>query len=380
MTKLNFKKPLIIIAIVSAVMNFAGFSTVLPNDLFQLSLAALTSVGVFTLLYGFWDFAFYTMPTLQKSNHRLLGWGVMAVGGVFILGISAYWNIIALAGVELQKITLHKTVLTAEQSLSAAISQSGAYKKLPPQVMALSVSVGKLAKGEVESGAISGRAGKGGVSKTLYQIKGKVDAVNTLLQLATKEVDKLSFQGQTCLLEMRAAIGSQNSSEGVSASVDCVNKTIAGLNNQAVAEQAAQALSAITQGIVIPTSIKTKSQRDTVSRILLGIQDQANGIAAFAALIKTSAGKFVSNERPNIMEAVLIHWKSIIPTIATAVAIDLLPVLLLIFKVLLRRDDEALGRNTSEITLGDLERGYFDLLRIKELSNQKAADNNREDE
>ena len=59
-------------------------------------------------------------------------------------------------------------------------------------------------------------------------------------------------------------------------------------------------------------------------------------------------------ERPNILEGVLLYWKSLIPPIATALAIDLLPLVLLVFTAL-RFDDQMARKKPRKVwSAGDL--------------------------
>lgn len=363
-----FNLKLLIIATVSAVLNFAGFVTVIDDDWLSLSLAALTSVAVFVVIYSFWVFAFKTIPALKNKRYIIIAWVTLSVGCSGIVAISTHWNVVALAGDELKSLSMQTTSITADTQFSKATAQSGSYQSLPPQIKALSSSVTTLADSEITSGAISGKKGKGGVSKTLLQIRDNIDKVQTSLSISAQAVEQLNAQGQACLSKLRNA----NTPIVAAAGIDCINQTIAGLNNQIVADQVAQTLGTITDGIILPASIKTKDQKDTIARILDGIQTQANTIADRASALKSKPVAFVSNDSPNIMLAVLVHWRSIIPPIATALAIDLLPVILLIFLVLTRRDDELEGKNVSTTTLADVERVHDDLMRIDDLRRNAA--------
>lgn len=354
---------LMIIAIVSALLNFAGFSTVLNNDWYSKALAAMSSLAVFTVIYGFWGFAFLSIPILQATRHRIGAWITVLIGCMGLVAISAYWNVVALAGHELQALALQQTTIAAERQFSDATENAGTYQSLTPQLEALSLSVSSLSESEIQNGAISGTPGEGSISRTLEQISTRVDAVIDALTSAEGELQSLNDQGRACLSEMRLG----TTAHEVSGGVDCINAVISGLNNQDVATQINTGLSGLTTGIVLPATVRNDEQRSTIARIFTGIQEQADGIAVQSDAISSTPIGPVSNARPNTVQAVLVHWHAIIPAIATAVAIDLLPVILLIFMVLVRRDAQLNGENTSTITLADIERMHKDLRRIDTL-------------
>lgn len=341
----NTNMGLLILAFVSAVLNFAGFDLVASNaDWWHKSLLALTALAVWICLYLFWDYAFSIAPDLKLQGKRLASWLTIVVGCVFITALSAYWNVIALVGNEVHTLTLRDIGNRAQIVLSQAIDESSAYLVLAPQVASLSVHIESLAVGEEQNGAISGTKGSGSISKTLRQNKSKVDAVSGAIALASADIANLKVKGQKCLADLRSSINGEGSPEtrgdAVAAGVDCVNETVASLGNQNVVSLIAQGMNGLTAGVVLPVSIKTAKQKQAVQNILTGLQKQADSIADAAAAIKVSPIAPLSAERPNIMMAVLIHWKSIIPPMATAIAIDLLPLLLLILKVILYRDAE----------------------------------------
>jgi len=355
----NTKMGLMMLAFISAVLNFAGFDLVASNaDWWHKSLLALTALAVWICLYLFWDYAFSIVPDLKLRGKRLASWLTIVVGCVFIVALSAYWNVIALVGNEVHTLTLRDIGNRAQIMLSQAIDESSAYLVLAPQVASLSVHIESLATGEEQYGAISGTKGPGSISKTLRQNKSKVDAVSGAIALAFADIADLKVKGQKCLADLRSSINGKGSPEtrgdAVAADVDCINETVASLGNQNVVSLIAQGMNGLTAGVVLPVSIKTAKQKQAVQNILTGLQKQADSIASAAATIKVSPIAPLSAERPNIMMAVLIHWKSIIPPMATAIAIDLLPLLLLILKVIRYRDAEERNVPRQPWTAGEM--------------------------
>lgn len=343
---MNLAKPgLLILAFISAVLNFAGFDQSAINaDWWQRSLFALTALGVWISLYLFWVFAFSIVPDLKRPGKRISSWLTIVVGCVFIIALSAYWNVTALVGNSVQNLSLRDTGIRAQSVISQAIDQSSGYLSLVPQVTGLSTHTESLALSEEQSGALTGSKGKGGVSKTLRQIKSKVDSLAGAIAQSTAGITKLKTKGQKCLVDLRSAINGKGSAitrgDRVATGVDCINEVVAGLGNQNVTLQIAQGMGGLTAGVVLPVSLKTKKQKQAVQNILGGLQKQADSIADAARAVIVSPVTPLVHERPNAVMGILIYWRSIIPAISTAIAIDLLPLLLLILTVLFYRDRE----------------------------------------
>ncbi|WP_346894817.1 hypothetical protein [uncultured Roseibium sp.] len=362
----QFAAPLMILALISAVLNFAGFSSIVGGDWWHLSLCALTSVGVFVALYMFWKVAFDVLPTLDNPVIRAIGWVTVASGIAIVLSISAYWNLVALAQSEVQLLALKDRTVQAETRLNEAIGEGGKFKGLSGQLTAFAANIESLAASEEQSGAISGSPGKGAVSKLLRQITAKIDARASMVAKAGDDVSALGADGQLCLGNLRGTLenGGTDLEQKAAGSVDCVNAVIAGLGSQSVADQVRQDMAALTAGIVIPASVRTKAQKEAIGNILAGVQEQANAIADTAAGLVSRTVETVSNSRPNAMLGVLVYWRSLIPAIATAVAIDLLPLVLLAFLMLRVRDLNRQGKPTSTTTLGEVERIHDELNRL----------------
>lgn len=350
---------LFLLAFISAVLNFAGFDQVaIHADWWTKCLFALTAIAVWISLYLFWTYAFSIVPDLKLPGKRVSGWLTIIVGCGFILALSAYWNMIALVGGEVQKLALRDISTRAQTTISEAIDESSAYLVFVPQISGLSSHIEALADSEEQSGAITGSKGAGSVSETLRQIKSKVDAVSNSITAASSDIAGLKAKGQKCLADLRASVNGGGSADtrgdAVAASVDCVNETIASLSNQNVSSLIAQNLGNLTAGVVLPVSIKSDKQKEAVRNILSGLQKQADGIANAANAIHVSPVAPLTAERPNVMAAILIYWKSIVPALSTAAAIDLLPLLLLILRVVLYRDAEERGLPRHPWTAGEM--------------------------
>lgn len=342
------KTGLFVLAFISAVLNYAGFIQIIDSaDWWLKALCLLTSVGVWVCLFLFWRYGFTIIPHLRMQNKRFSGWITILAGCVVIIALSTYWNVIAFTGKEVLRLANAENVTRAEQQFAGVLSATGGYASLIPQLEALSSGAFSLADGEEYEGAVTGARGKGGISETLRQIGTKVAGITASVKKVAKSGDTLKSQGKACLAQMRSATNtgfSRESTMQLSAGADCLNGVIADLGNTNASGGVVQAMNGLRNSIVLPVSIKTDRQRQALSNVLDGLQNQADMIASVAGAIPKVSLQPFQLERPNMASAVLLHWHSIIPAIATALAIDLLPLLLLILGVLLHRDGEQMQK------------------------------------
>ncbi|MEO1749032.1 MAG: hypothetical protein AAFR27_10555, partial [Pseudomonadota bacterium] len=89
--------------------------------------------------------------------------------------------------------------------------------------------------------------------------------------------------------------------------------------------------------------------------ILRSSQESADKIASAALQAEPANAAGIDIKTPNVMEGVLIHWRSLIPPIATAAALDLIPLVILVFMVLLYRDAEAVEEPRHPWTVKELQ-------------------------
>ncbi|MCV6575102.1 MAG: hypothetical protein OIF58_05140 [Cohaesibacter sp.] len=341
----QFNISLLILSAISGTLNFAGFAVIVEKTWWSLSLAALTSLGVFIALYAFWNIAFNVLPNLAKPAHRAGGWVVVILSCGLILALSTYWNLVALAGNELQKLAGSNLAIRAEQQLVKAGEAANSYQSLPPLISGLNSQIVSLSQSEQREGAISGTPGRGSFTKLLDQISNKVRATSNALASADAAVQKQISNGQKCLAR-----------DKLDSIVSCVNRIIAALNQQKVANQVRQSMSGLTAGVILPATLKGNRQKQIARTIIADIQRQADEVARVAGEIKSVPVTFASGDQPNVLQSVLLHWRSIIPAIATALALDLLPVVLLLLAIMRRRDMEAQNQNTDPTTIEELTR------------------------
>lgn len=350
-----FKLFLAVATPTSGALTYRGLISQLgSDDWWTMSLAALTSVSVVLALVAFWTAAMEAVPQIKSVRLRRSAWATIFLGAIFIASLSSYWNVLALTEKEVNFLILQEISLEADDRLNEAVHASGQFGAARGRIVSFQGSIQSMRLAEEQGRGTTGYVGEGPVSNLLLQFEEKLEADINALDAAMAESETLLEAGQECLSHLREAVQFENGGNQVARHVDCVNEVIADLSNLQITALISGAMADITAGAVVPPSVRSPSQLESVRRILVGIQDQADSIAAFADRNEPPPPSFVSNERPNAVEAILKFWRKLIPSISTALALDWLPVVLLVFGSLRQRDAERRGRPTGNLTVSQL--------------------------
>lgn len=184
-----------------------------------------------------------------------------------------------------------------------------------------------------------------------------VDAISTVLNsvdIAASNVTELQGEGEQCLADLRRHIAASKTDEAGTA-LACINRSISGIAGQDVLSSIERSLRNLTSGIVVPSAIRTPAQKSAVAEFLSQRQAQADRIADQIAAEEPVVIEPLTMQRESLMKGIILHWSSIIPQIATAASIDLLPLVLLVFQTLRSDDQRTRGRPRQVWTADDLE-------------------------
>jgi len=330
-------------AVVSGVLNFYGLSELASDaDWWLKTLFAMTAIVVTLSLSLFWRYAFSIIPDLSLGSFRTRGWATIFVGLAVIIALSTYWNVLSLTRGELDRLTGNAAVETAEVHYANALSGINTYRTYVPDISSFAADANAMLQREVKGGG-SGKAGKGPVSNTIGQVAEKLGNLVKSIDKVERGLSALQDDATACLVALRIGINSGDR-EKAARSVSCINQLLAQMSGQDPATVIVRSLSTLIAGVVVPATVRTQAQKDTIAQFLSETKNRANKISAQIAAGSNSASfEVISLDRPNVMEAVLIYWRSLIPPIATALAIDLLPLVLLV--MIVHRNDDKRARN-----------------------------------
>lgn len=352
---------LIVIAVVVVVANYEGLCMTLnASSLWDHGFAALTAFAVGFTVLVFWHTAFEVVPHLRSAALRAAGWATTFAGAGAVLFFSAWWTITALGGDQARLSGFQAAVSIAEERLAAVTAASGEFLSLVPRIDALSAELVSLAACEREGGCITSGSGAGGVEAFLSQLGTAAAGIADAARAGEETITTAGREADACLETMRTAIGSTGEAgtieRDLSAGVDCYNTALGKIAAVDGGTQMQRALGSFADGLVVPVSVASDRQKEAVARIIESIRTKTGQIASIAEpFIENGSVSPIAIPRQNAMQAVWAYWHTIIPAVATAISLDLAPLILLLFRAIIvagnraRPDDAVLDWRVSEL-------------------------------
>lgn len=330
---------LLVISFIAALAVFEGLSkTIGGEDWWLKGFCAVIAFGIGIGTYMVWHGAFAAAINPVLFQHRLRGWVTTVVGSVFILAFSAWLTATALGGNEAMRAGYEGVVGESQKALAAVVGNSG-LDALESSLTSLATEIESLAQCEFDSGCVSGGRGQGGVRSTLENLAGTVRGhLTSLTAMKNARAEKYD-EGKACLAEMRAAVSSAADASGrrqrLAAGVDCLNAAIGELHGNGTVAEIRQAFRSFAESAVIPVSVKTDKQKAAVASILASISKKAEAIADGGLGDDGAVPTPVTMPELNAMQAVIVNWQAIVPALSAAIALDLLPLIILSFQATL---------------------------------------------
>ncbi|MBM1556239.1 hypothetical protein JQV19_06195 [Sulfitobacter mediterraneus] len=339
---------------VSGLLSYSGITELAPAaDWWLRSVFALTAIVITFSLSLFWQYAFHIVPELSSGQFRARGWGIIFAGLIAIVCLSTYWNVVSLTKTEISNLNGGAVVRTAETQFASATRTVNQFQTYVGDVSTFEADALTLEQQEL-SGGSSGVPKAGPVSNTFGQVAGRLGTIVSSANAARAELQSLQSQAANCLADLSSAMNVQDDNRA-SLAVSCFNQALSQMSGLDVAATIERGLLGLTSGVVVPANVRTQAQRDAISTFLSEGQDRANALAArIAKRERVPLPEPLTLEQPNILKGVLLHWESLIPPIVTALAIDLLPLVLLAFTTLRYDDQAARGDPRNVWTAGDL--------------------------
>lgn len=324
---------LIVIASVSGLTTYSGLAQSMPDDDFwSLVLVAAVAVASSVAIYTFWWSAGKSISIPRQFAHRMVIWIGIMIGAVTILGFSSFWNVVGIGGATAMRAEMADIPARAEIAFADVQQYAAQFKNADPALLSLQNEIQKLADCEGATGCVSGVAGKKGIHAVLIQLRDKAVAIRSSITASQTSFQESINQGQNCLGELRGAIKS-NDDDNIGEQLDCLNGTMAALQSAQDTARIIGDLEGFTKAVVLPISIKTAAQKQAIGNILSGLQTRSNTIAQTLAEKQVQADiDPVTFEAITPIYAVMLHYKQIAPAIVTAVALDWIPLVILLFE------------------------------------------------
>lgn len=263
----------------------------------------------------------------------------MGLGSLAIVAMSSWLNAAALAGSAAVEQHLAKTVQDYQSSLERAHEIALSAQSLERDVARVRQSFEDLSEQEAQ-GTLSGLAGRGAVFRVLRQKAAELQALETQIAEQTPRVEQAFAEGNGILSRMRALTVEPGPVEARSVEFSEAAVNLQGLITQlrqlsvaTLVERAAQDLAA---SVVLPeldgrTEQSRGDQAATITSVLEVLASRAETLerAAQSVIALTPASE-VTYTPISSADAVILYARNFVPSWAGAIAIDLLPAVLVL--------------------------------------------------
>jgi hypothetical protein len=327
-----------ILAVASGIYTYLGVSSLLEADGALSFFAAIAySVAVSVAIFVFWSFLIRLLPAMRTAAGRIGLLLSMALGSVAIIAMSSWLNAAALAGSAAVEQHLARTVQGYQAGLEQAHATAVAGQSLGLDVARVRQSFEDLSAQEA-TGDLSGTTGRGAVFRVLTQKADELAGLESQIAAQGPLVEAAFTEGNAILSRMRALTVGTGPIEDRSVEFSEESVRLAGLIAQLrqlsvapLVDRAAQDLSA---SVVLPqldgqtADIRT-SQQATIESVVAVLGQRADTLRSAAEAVLAMPAPAETTYTPiSTADAVIRYAGDFIPSWAGAIAIDLLPAVL----------------------------------------------------
>lgn len=327
-----------VLAVASGIYTYLGVSSLLDGDgAMQIFAAIAYSAAVSVGIFVFWSYLMRLFPAVRTARARIGLMGSMALGSLAIVAMSSWLNAAALAGSAAVEQHLAATVQDYQQSLERAHEVALSGQALERDVARVRQSFEDLSQQEAE-GSLSGLAGRGAVFRVLRQKSSELAGLEAQIASQTPLVNAAFSEGNAILSRMRALTVEQGPVQARSVEFSEAAVRLQGLITQLrqlsvapLVERAAQDLAA---SVVLPeldgrTAATRTDQAATITSVLEVLAQRAATLERAARNVLNLAPPPEVTYTPiSSADAVIKYARNFVPSWAGAIAIDLLPAVL----------------------------------------------------
>ena len=329
-----------VLAVASGIYTYLGVSSLLDDTGAMSTFAALAySVAVSVGIFVFWSYLLRLLPAVTSARARVGLMGAMALGSVAIVAMSSWLNAAALAGSAAVEQHLARTVQEYQHSLETAHERALTGQALQRDVARVRQSFEDLSEQEA-TGNLSGLAGRGAVFRVLRQKAAELSALERQIAEQTPLVEAAFSEGNGILSRMRALTVEPGPVEARSVEFSEAAVRLQGLITQmrqlTVAPLVARAAQDLAASVVLPeldsrTAEGRGDQAATITSVLEVLGQRAATLEQAAQEVAALApAPEVTYTPVSAADAVILYAGSFVPSWAGAIAIDLLPAVLVL--------------------------------------------------
>ena len=361
---------LAVLALASGVYTYLGVRGLLDGSAtFVFFAAIIYSAAVSVAIYAFWTYMMRFVPLVISGAQRLSLFATMLIGCAMIVAMSSWLNAAALAGSAALEQHMAVTLQGYAEDLDQAHANALASQSLLPDVERAAARFASLAQDERESGALTGTQGSGSVVQLLTQMSTQMTQLAGTISGSRDEAATLFTQGSEHLASMRELVSTPGQieprSDAFQAEAVQLSAIIAALQQTDIAASVRRAATDLSAGFIAPVAdgqVGDLAVRQNQVMETVRVSVEAQSAALVAAADEILATPAVEQRRfvpLSSAEAVLRYWSDFIPSWAGAIAIDLLPVVLVLTLMIvndaMRREAETL-KEAETITAAEMLR------------------------
>lgn len=357
-----------VLAIASGIYTYLGVSSLLEDTGAMSFFAAVAySVAVSVGIFVFWSYMLRLLPSMRSAG-GFIGLTISTmVGSLAIIAMSSWLNAAALAGSAAVEQHLDLTVRDYQSALEQAHDIALSGQALGREVQRAKEAFEALANQE-RSGQLSGTAGEGAVFRVLTQKTEELRNLEEQIREQQPLIDSAFEDGNAILGRMRALTVAPGPVEQRSVIFSEESLRLAGvisnLNQYSVAPLVARAAEDLPASVVLPElDGRNANVRDAQSSTIASV---LNALDQRSQTLKRAADEVLAMEPPletaynpiSSADAVIRYAGNFVPSWAGAIAIDLLPAIL-VFVLAITQSAIRTGRDGLSIeetlTLADLK-------------------------
>ena len=327
-----------VLAVASGIYTYLGVSSLLDDTGALSFFAAMAySVAVSVGIFVFWSYLMRLLPAVRSMASRIGLLLSMALGSCAIIAMSSWLNAAALAGAAAVEQHMATTVQQYQTALERANEIAVSAQGLERDVARVRQSFEDLSEQEA-TGDLSGIAGRGAVFRLLRQKSEELAGLEAQIQSQQQLVDSAFAEGNAILSRMRALTVEPGAVDprSVQFSEEAVRlaNVITRLRQLSVAPLVQRAANDLSASVVLPeldgsTAETRQGQAATMDSVLTVLGQRADTLSAAAGAVIAMQPPGDTTYTPiSTADAVIKYAGNFVPSWAGAIAIDLLPAVL----------------------------------------------------
>ncbi len=327
-----------VLAVASGIYTYLGVSSLLDdNGALSFFAAVSYSIAVSVGIFVFWSYLMRLLPAVRTMGARIGLFVSMLLGSAAIIAMSSWLNAAALAGAAAVEQHLARTVqdyqTALERSNEIAVSAQG----LGRDVARVRQSFEDLSEQEA-TGDLSGLAGRGAVFRVLRQKSDELAALESQIASQQPLVNAAFAEGNAILSRMRSLTVEPGPIEARSVQFSEEAVRLAGVITQlrqlSVAPLVSRAAQDLSASVILPeldgrTAETRAGQQSTITSVLQLLGQRADTLRLAAEGVMGMTQPLDTIYTPiSTADAVIRYAENFVPSWAGAIAIDLLPAVL----------------------------------------------------